>query len=603
MIKNNKISDIFFRTFRRFELFFMKVKTIVGPRQFIYISSVLVGLSAALAVIVLKTFAHSVYKFSQYLDGILHLPYSNSTLPIIGILLTVLVIKKVLKGSIDKGTSQIMYAVAKTRSVIPSKQMYAQIITSSLTVGMGGSAGLESPITITGAAFGSNYALNYRLSYKDRTLLLACGVAAGVAAAFNAPIAGVLFAIEVVLAEISITAFTPLIISAATGAIVSSIVLKEDILFSFKQIYEFENRNLPYYILLGILSGFVSIHYARNFRRIEAFFAKRKTNSFRKALTGSIVLGILIFIFPTLFGEGYESIKLLADNQPEKLVNNSIFEVFSDKKWVLLLFISATLLIKVFATGITLGSGGNGGNFAPSLFVGSYLGFSVAYFFNYIGITKLPIGNFTLVGMAGVLSGLFHAPLTAIFLIAEITGGYGLMVPLMLVSSISYAISKRFEPYSFDIKHLADRGEVFTDDKDKNILQSIDFKRLIDTKFSPVKDSKTLDELIEKIKNSDDVLFPVLNDKNDLIGLIHLDDVRPIIFSAFKIKYTSIHEVVQPIKTVIQFNDTVDVIMDKFETSQQSILPVIQDKQFIGFLHKSDILEKYRDRLKEIIIE
>lgn len=603
MPRNSKISDFFFRTFRRFELFFMKVKTLVSPRQFIYISSVLVGLSAAMAVIVLKTFAHSVYKYSQYLDGILHLPYSNSTLPIIGILLTVIVIKKVLNGHIDKGTSQIMYAVAKTRSIIPSKQMYAQIITSSLTVGMGGSAGLESPITVTGAAFGSNYALNYRLSYKDRTLLLACGVAAGIAAAFNAPIAGVLFAIEVVLAEISITAFTPLIISAATGAIISSIVLKEDILFSFKQIYEFENRNLPYYILLGILSGFVSVHYARNFRKVEAFFAKRKTNSFRRALLGSGMLALLIFVFPTLFGEGYESIKLLADNQPNKLVENSIFELFSDKKWVLLVFISFTMLIKVFATGITLGAGGNGGNFAPSLFVGSYLGFTVAYFFNTIGLSKLPIGNFTLVGMSGILSGLFHAPLTAIFLIAEITGGYGLMIPLMLVSSISFAISKRFEPYSFDIKHLADKGEVFTDDKDKNILQSIDFKRLIDTKFSPVKDSKTLDELIEKIKNSDDVLFPVLNDKNDLIGLIHLDDVRPIIFSAFKIKYTSIHEVVQPIKTVIQFNDTVDVIMDKFETSQQSILPVIQDKQFIGFLHKSDILEKYRDRLKEIIIE
>ena len=603
MPRNSKISDFFFRTFRRFELFFMKVKTLVSPRQFIYISSVLVGLSAAMAVIVLKTFAHSVYKYSQYLDGILHLPYSNSTLPIIGILLTVIVIKKVLNGHIDKGTSQIMYAVAKTRSIIPSKQMYAQIITSSLTVGMGGSAGLESPITVTGAAFGSNYALNYRLSYKDRTLLLACGVAAGIAAAFNAPIAGVLFAIEVVLAEISITAFTPLIISAATGAIISSIVLKEDILFSFKQIYEFENRNLQYYILLGILSGFVSVHYARNFRKVEAFFAKRKTNSFRRALLGSGMLALLIFVFPTLFGEGYESIKLLADNQPNKLVENSIFELFSDKKWVLLVFISFTMLIKVFATGITLGAGGNGGNFAPSLFVGSYLGFTVAYFFNTIGLSKLPIGNFTLVGMSGILSGLFHAPLTAIFLIAEITGGYGLMVPLMLVSSISFAISKQLEPYSFDIKHLADRGEVFTDDKDKNILQSIDFKRLIDTKFSPVKDSKTLDELIEKIKNSDDVLFPVLNDKNDLIGLIHLDDVRPIIFSAFKIKYTSIHEVVQPIKTVIQFNDTVDVIMDKFETSQQSILPVIQDKRFIGFLHKSDILEKYRDRLKEIIIE
>lgn len=588
---------------KKIESFLFSIKRLVEPRQFIYISSVLVGISAALAVIVLKSFAHWVFKSSQYFDSLVHLPFSNSTLPIIGILLTVLVIKKVLKGKIDKGTSQIMYAVAKTRSVMPPKQMYAQIITSSLTVGMGGSAGLESPITITGAAFGSNYALNYRLSYKDRTLLLACGVAAGVAAAFNAPIAGVLFAIEVVLAEISLAAFTPLIISAATGAIISTIVLKEDILFSFKHLYSFNYHNIPYYILLGILAGFVSIHYARSFRKVEHFFSKRKTNSFRRALFGSVFLGLLIFVFPTLFGEGYESIKILADNHPEHLVENSIFERFSEQKWVLLVFISATMLIKVFATGITLGAGGNGGNFAPSLFVGSYLGFSVAYLCNIIGIAKLPIGNFTLVGMAGILSGLFHAPLTAIFLIAEITGGYELIVPLMLVSSISFAISKRFEPYSFDIKHLADKGEVFTDDKDKNILQSIDFKKLINNNFSPVTESKTLEALIEKIATSDDVIFPVLNDDTKLIGLIYLDDIRPIIFSAFKVKFTSITEVMQPVKDSIAFEDTIETIMNKFETSQQSILPVLKNGIFIGFLSKAAILEKYREQLKELVIE
>ncbi|WMW78837.1 chloride channel protein [Flavobacterium sp. 20NA77.7] len=588
---------------KKIESFLFSIKRLVEPRQFIYISSVLVGISAALAVIVLKSFAHWVFKSSQYFDSLVHLPFSNSTLPIIGILLTVLVIKKVLKGKIDKGTSQIMYAVAKTRSVMPPKQMYAQIITSSLTVGMGGSAGLESPITITGAAFGSNYALNYRLSYKDRTLLLACGVAAGVAAAFNAPIAGVLFAIEVVLAEISLAAFTPLIISAATGAIISTIVLKEDILFSFKHLYSFNYHNIPYYILLGILAGFVSIHYARSFRKVEHFFSKRKTNSFRRALFGSVFLGLLIFVFPTLFGEGYESIKILADNHPEHLVENSIFERFSEQKWVLLVFISATMLIKVFATGITLGAGGNGGNFAPSLFVGSYLGFSVAYLCNIIGIAKLPIGNFTLVGMAGILSGLFHAPLTAIFLIAEITGGYELIVPLMLVSSISFAISKRFEPYSFDIKHLADKGEVFTDDKDKNILQSIDFKKLINNNFSPVTESKTLEALIEKIATSDDVIFPVLNDDTKLIGLIYLDDIRPIIFSAFKVKFTSITEVMQPVKDSIAFEETIETIMNKFETSQQSILPVLKNGIFIGFLSKAAILEKYREQLKELVIE
>jgi chloride channel protein, CIC family len=588
-----------------FEQYFSKLKTVLEPRQFLYVSSVLVGLSASLAVIVLKSFAHYVYIFSQYLNNKLHLPYSKSTLPIIGILLTVFVIRNFLSGNIQKGTSQIMYAVAKKRSVLPAKQMYSQIITSSLTVGMGGSAGLESPITITGAAFGSNYALKYRLSYKDRTLLLACGVAAGIAAAFNAPIAGVLFAIEVVLSEISITAFTPLIISAATGSILSMILMNEDILFSFKTIQDFDSKNIVFYIFLGILSGLVSIFYARNFRKIEHYFSKRSKNSYRKALFGAIILGFLIFIFPSLFGEGYEGIKFLAANQPERLLDNTLISKFEDNKYIIFAFITLTLLFKVFATGITLGAGGNGGNFAPSLFVGSYLGFSTAYFFNMFKITNLPISNFTLVGMAGVLSGLFHSPLTAIFLIAEITGGYSLMVPLMLVSSISFAISKHFEPYSFDIKHLADKGDVFTDDKDKNILQSIDVKKLINNHYTPVTESKTLEALIEKIAGSDDVIFPVLNENEKLIGLIYLDDIRPIIFSAFKIKYTSITEVLQPVKDkdIVDYEDSIESIMNKFETTHQIILPVVQEKVFIGFISKSDILEKYREQLKELVIE
>jgi chloride channel protein, CIC family len=584
------------------EFWYAKLKTVLEPRQFIYISSVVVGISVSLAVILLKNFAHWVYIFSQYLNNHLKLPYSKSIFPIIGILLTVLVVKKILGGSIEKGTSQIMYAVAKRRSLLPSKQMYAQIVSSSLTVGMGGSAGLESPITITGAAFGSNYAAKYKLNYKDRTLLLACGVAAGIGAAFNAPIAGVLFAIEVVLAEVTIAAFTPLIISAATGAIMSMILMDEGALFSFKSIQNFDSKNIPFYILLGILSGLVSIHYARNFRKLEHYFSQRSSNVYRKALFGASILGVLIFIFPPLFGEGYASIKLLAENQPEKLFENSFFENITHYKWLLLLLITIVLLIKVFATGITLGAGGNGGNFAPSLFVGSYLGFSLAFAVNLTKIITLPISNFTLVGMSGVLSGLFHSPLTAIFLIAEITGGYSLMVPLMLVSSISYAISKHFEPYSFDIKNLADKGEVFTEDKDKNILQSIDIKKVLKTNFTVIKDAKTLDELIEKIKQTDEVVFPVLNQQNNLIGIIHLDDVRPVIFNDFKIKYTAISEVMQPLKkqSIVNFYDGLDTILDKFDKQQEFILPVFKENIFVGFIEKNTILEKYRAQLKEM---
>ena len=284
-------------------------------------------------------------------------------------------------------------------------------------------------------------------------------------------------------------------------------------------------------------------------------------------------------------------------------MQNTVFERFEDSSWILLIFVSVTMLIKVYATSLTLGAGGNGGNFAPSLFVGSYLGFSVATFFNLIGFTKLPVGNFTLVGMAGILSGLFHAPLTAIFLIAEITGGYNLMVPLMIVSSVSFAISKRFEPYSFDIKNLADKGEVFTDNRDTNILNSIDVSKLIQTDFKPISLSNSLEELVQKIQESDEHIFPVLDEKNNLLGLIHLDEIRPIVFSQFKVKYTSVEEIMQQPKEIIFYDETLETIMDKFDASECKVLPVLKNGIFLGFMYKQLILEKYRHRLKSMIIE
>ena len=602
--KSNQTLRFINKTFKRLERFLFILKSLLTPRQFIYLSCVLVGISSALAVIVLKTFAHWVYKFAQYIDSYLHLPYSNSTFPIIGILLTVLIVKKILGGSIQKGTSHIMYAVAKKGGIMPVKQMYSQIITSSFTVGMGGSAGLESPITVTGAAFGSNFAQNYRLSHKDRTLLLACGVAAGIAAAFNAPIAGVLFAIEVVLTEISITAFIPIMISAATGALVSAIVLNEDILLTFQRGEAFDYQNIPLYIVLGLLSGLISINYARTFRKIEHFLGSSKLGDYKKALYGAGILALLIFFFPTLFGEGYESIKILANEHPEKILENTLLSDYKDNQWILLLFVGLTMLIKVYATGLTLGSGGNGGNFAPSLFVGSYLGFVLAKFSNLIGLTdNLSVSNFTLVGMAGILSGLFHAPLTAIFLIAEITGGYNLMVPLMIVSSVSFAISKRFEPYSFDIKELADKGDVYTNDKDKNILNSLETSQFIQTEYIAITPSKSLEDLLEKIQQTDLSIFPVLDEEQRLIGIITLDEIRPIIFSAFKVKYTATEEIMLPPKEIIFYDETLETIMDKFESSHTNQLPVLKNGVFIGFITKAHILEKYREKLKAMIIE
>ena len=404
------------KIFNNLENLIVYAQSKLTQKQFIFLSSILVGISSALAVILLKTFAHSVFKFANYFTGILKFGFITSILPIIGILLTVLVINKILGGSIEKGTSQILYAVAKKASIISPKQMYAQIITSSLTVGLGGSAGLESPIVITSAAFGSNYAQKYKLSYQERTLLIGCGVAAGIGAAFNAPIAGVLFAIEVLLVDVSISAFTPIMIAAATGALTSAIVLDETVLLNFKHQQTFNYHNVPYYILLGIFTGFISVYYTRNFQKVERFFERLRLKSYEKAIFGASILSIIIFIFPTLFGEGYESIKTLSDNNPSKILENTLFKNFKNNQWALLAFVGCTMFMKVFATAITIGSGGNGGNFAPSLFLGSYVGFFFSKLLNTIGLTHLPISNFTLVGMSGILAGIFHAPLTAIFL-------------------------------------------------------------------------------------------------------------------------------------------------------------------------------------------
>ncbi|MEY4963765.1 MAG: hypothetical protein RLZZ323_1084 [Bacteroidota bacterium] len=575
----------------------------LGDKQFIFLSAVLVGISAAFAVIVLKAFAHWVFTFATYVSRILKLGFFNSFLPIIGILLTVFVIKKFLSGTIQKGTSQILYAVAKKASIIPRKQMYAQIITSSLTVGMGGSAGLESPIVITGAAFGSNYAQKYRLSYKDRTLLIGCGVAAGIAAAFNAPIAGVLFAIEVLLVDVSISAFTPIMIAAATGALVSVIVLDESILLSFKQQEDFNYHNIPFYAFLGVFTGLISIYYSRNFQRVEHFFSRLKLGPYKKALFGSTLLAILIYIFPTLFGEGYESIRILSESDPGQLLEDTLFSSFRNNSWVLLLFVGCTMMLKAFASGLTIGSGGNGGNFAPSLFLGSYVGFFFSKLINLIGLTKLPISNFTLVGMAGILSGLFHAPLTAIFLIAEITGGYNLMIPLMIVSSISFAISKRFEKHSMDVKNLAKKGHAFTSNKDANVLSTLDTNSIIQTDYLTVSPNENLDKLVDLISNSTQVVFAVVNLENELVGVIYFNDIKEIIFNTYRVKYTQIKEIMTAPKQIIIPEDSMEVVMNKFEETKMAFLPVLKNGKYYGFISKSLALEAYRTKLKSMTIE
>jgi CIC family chloride channel protein len=402
---------------------------------------------------------------------------------------------------------------------------------------------------------------------------------------------------------VSISAFTPIMIAAATGALVSEIALDESILLNFKQQQTYDYHNIPYYILLGIFAGFIAVYYSRNFQRVEHFFERIKINPYKKGLFGASILAIIIFIFPTLFGEGYESIKTLSENDPGQLLENTLFSDFRNNSWVLLLFVGATMLLKVFATGITLGSGGNGGNFAPSLFLGSYAGFFFSKFINLTGFTKLPISNFTLVGMAGILSGLFHAPLTAIFLIAEITGGYDLMIPLMIVSSISFAISKRFEKHSLDVKNLARKGNAFTSNKDTNILSTLNINKIIQNDYLTVNSEGNLEKLVDLISHSNQVAFAVVDENLELLGVIYFNDIRELIFSAFKVKYTPIKEIMQTPKEIIYPTDSMETVMNKFENSKVAFLPVIKNGKYFGFISKSVALEAYRSKLKSMTIE
>ena len=575
-------------------------QTKLNKKQFIIFSSILVGLSVGLAAIILKTFVHYIFIAATFKE-LGNFKYLFLVLPIIGIFLTVLVVKKLLHGKLDKGLSHIHYAIANKSSIVPKDQMYAQILTSSLTVGFGGSAGLEAPIVITGAAIGSNYSKTYHLNYKERTLLLACGIAAGIGATFNAPIAGVLFALEVLIIDISISAFTPLIISAATGALISKIILQDDILLSF-QSQSFNYNNVPFYILLGLLAGIISVYHSRAFTKIENIFSKSPNKIYLNAAIGGLAIAALLFVFPSLFGEGYQSIKSLALQQPENLLDNGVFQNYKSNGWFVLIFVGVLIFVKAIATALTLGSGGNGGNFAPSLFVGSYLGFFLSRCLNMLHLTNLPESNFTIVGMAGILSGLYHAPLTAIFLIAEITCGYTLMIPLMIVSSISYAISKYFEAFSMDTKILGQSGKIFTDDRDHNILTTIRTSNLIETDFQKISPNDTLGNLVEIISKSTRNIFPVTDTENKLLGIIILDNIRDIMFKNEMYDKVTAKELMTNPPTTISPTQTMETVMKKFDETGAWNLPVIDNGQYVGFISKSSVFTSYRTKLKATTI-
>jgi len=567
----------------------------LGDRTYLILSSIAVGIVSAMAAVILKHFVRFVYAMSDLLLSWSHTSFIYILSPLVGILLTLLVIRIFFKGKLEKGLGSIIFSIARQSGKIEGSKMYSHLLTSGLTIGFGGSAGLEAPIVITGSAIGSNIATFLKFGNKERTLLLACGAASGIAAVFNSPIAGVIFAVEVLLADVTIPLFIPLLISTATATILSKFLLKGQLFYLVTADWYF--NAIPFYILLGILCGLISVYMTRTSLSIESYFEKRK-RLLPKAIFGGITLGILIFIFPPLFGEGYRTIEALLRGDYFEILKNSIFSNFTATPQLLILFTCIVILVKIVATSLTLGSGGNGGIFAPSLFTGGLTGFGTAYLVNALGIGNLHIVNFIAVGMAGIMSGVVHAPLTAIFLIAEITGGYVLFVPLMIVSALSFFISRYFEPYSIYTKNLVAKGQYSADDKYSNILRHIPVDEVVDTEFIALNQHATLGTLVEAFTRSKRNVFPVVDDDQHFIGIIPLENFKELIFQnelfdELKLEKLTIKSVV-----TIDIKESMDEAIIKFETSDLWNIPVISHGKYMGFISRANILSYYKRILK-----
>lgn len=569
----------------------------LSDKQFLILAAVAVAVWAGLMAVILKVSVH--YLHAVIRDAGQNRHWIFFVTPGLGILLTYVVMRFIIKGSLQKGTSHVLMAIAKKSSVLPSKETFSHVVTSALTVGFGGSAGLESPIVQTGAAIGSTFGSLFPISYKDRTLLLACGAASGIATVFNAPIAGVLFALEVLLVDVSISAFIPLLIAGATGALCSKIILADGILFSFRHGIPFDYHNLPYYVVLGVFCGLLSVFYIRSSLRMERWFNANTMPGIVKWLVGSLLLGTMIILFPALFGEGYPSVSALANNKPEQLFMGSpLFSVISVNVWMLGLGILLIAIIKVFAVSLTLNAGGNGGNFAPALLVGACVGFSFSYLSDATGWMSLPTEHFCLVAMAGVLTGIFHSPLTAVFLIAEITGGYDLIIPLMIVSALSTAVSKYLQPKSLDEEKLMFNNQLMIRTKDSNILSGLTMRRFVEKDFLEVPVNSSLRELVGAVARSKRNIFPVVDKDGTLAGVIMLEDIREIMFNTELYDKKTTAELMRQPPVVCSAEEDMNEVMEKFDKSGAWNMPVVENGRYMGFVSKSRIFSNYRDRLK-----
>lgn len=571
------------------------------PRQFIYVLSFLIGIVSGLAAVLMKNTAVFTQAFILSKLPKDRLNYLYLFLPLVGIILTVLFVKYFVKDNISHGISRVLFSISKQKGRLKSHNNYSSIIASILTVGFGGSVGLEAPIVLTGSSIGSNLGRIFRVNYKTTIILIGCGAAGAIAGIFKAPIAAILFSLEVLMLDLTLWSIIPLLISSVTALTVSYFFLGKAEIFFFLQAEPFVLSRIPFYVILGIFCGFVALYFTRETLYIESLFQKIKNPVF-KPLIGGLLLGLIILFLPPLFGEGYNTLDALLSGNPVEITYGSLFYELQDNLWMFGLFLLLILIFKVAAMSITNGAGGVGGIFAPTLFMGGIAGYFVALVVNSSGFVNVSVRNFSLVGMAGLMAAVMHAPLTAIFLIAEITGGYGLLLPLILTSTIAYITIVYFEPHSIYTIRLAKRGELITHHKDKAILSLIDMGKVIENDFVTLAPTDKLGDLVRVISSSKRNIFPVIRD-DMLVGIVLLDDIRHIMFNTDMYNTVFVRDLMLLPPTHISPDESMDEVMKKFDETGSWNLPVIKNGKYIGFLSKSKLFSIYRNMLLDISAE
>lgn len=586
-----KIKDFFAHQLRRF--FQLK------ERQQLIILAFIVGLGSGLAAVLLKHTIHLVKDmltswFNAETGSFLYLAY-----PGIGILITILYVRYFVKDDIGHGITKILYAISRNKSKLKKHNCYTSIVASSFTIGFGGSVGAEAPIVLTGASIGSTIGQYLKLNYRNITMLVGCGAAGAVAGIFKAPLAGIVFTLEILMLDLTLSFIVPLLVSSVTAAGISYLLHGFDVEFASSAIQPFLMGNLPYYIALGVFCGFAALYFTRATLAIESRLVKI-IKPFQKWAIGAITLGVLIFFLPPLYGEGYEILTALLNNRSDEVFANSIFFNYRYTFIFVLIYLVLIMLFKVVAMAFTNGSGGVGGTFGPTLFMGGIAGFFVASTINYLGIHTVPEANFTLVGMGGMMAGVMHAPLTAIFLIAEITGGYALFMPLMVTSITSFLTMRAFESHSIYTKRLASRGDLITHNKDKAALTLLKVDDLIERDFGVVLLTDSLGRLVRIISKSKRNIFPVLQSNGELAGIVLLDDIRKVMFDSSQYDILFVKDLMIKAPGFVYENDSLEEVLDKFESTNSWNLPVVdKDNKYLGFLSKSRILTAYRDVLVE----